>query len=385
MTMATFDAIVLGAGAMGSAAAYYLAKAGQRVLLLEQFEIGHRRGSSHGATRIIRYAYNDPRYVQLARATYPLWFELEQAAGETLYIKTGGLDFGQPDEPSLRDTIQAMQDSGVVHEVLSADEANRRFPQFRFQAGMIAIYQPDSGLLAAARCVRAHLRLAERHGAVIRERTPVIAIDIQRDSVTVTTGDERFSAGRLVITAGAWAGRLLAGLGVELPLEPRRCQPAHFHPSGDDPARYNVGRMPVFIYHREGDLHHAIYGLPDYEGSGVKTAFFYYGEPLRHPDEVDYTPDPAEVERIREQARRFLPAVGAGALVETHVCLYTMTPDSHFVVDHLPGYAHVVIGAGFSGHGFKFSTGIGSILCDLALRGETLHDLSLFRLTRFRR
>jgi monomeric sarcosine oxidase len=382
--MPTYDAIVLGAGAMGSAAAYYLAKAGQRVLLLEQFEIGHRRGSSHGATRIIRYAYNDRRYVELARATYPLWSELEQAAGETLYVKTGGIDFGQADEASLQETVQAMRDSGIAYEALGADEANRRFPQFRFQPGMIVIYQPDSGLLAAERCVRAHLRLAGRHGAVIRERTPVTGIDLQGDSVTVTTGAERFSAGRLVITAGAWAGRLLAGLGAELPLEPRRCQPGHFRPAGDDPARYSAGQMPVFIYHREGDLHHAIYGLPDYEGSGVKAAFFYYGDALRHPDEVNYTPDPAEVERIREQARRFLPAVGAGTLVETHVCLYTMTPDSHFVVDHLPGHAHVVIGAGFSGHGFKFSTGIGSILCDLALRGETPHDLSLFRLARFR-
>jgi monomeric sarcosine oxidase len=380
--MATYDAIVLGAGAMGSAAAYHLAKSGQRVLLLEQFRLGHTRGSSHGSTRIIRYSYDDPRYVQLAKATYPLWFKLEEEAGETLYIKTGGIDFGQPDEPTLDATIETVRGAQIPHEILDADEGEKRFPQFRFDAGMTVLYQPDSGLLAAERCIQAHQRLAEQHGATIHDSTPVTGLTLHGDSVEITTPDETHSAGRLVVTAGSWAGRLLASTGLKLPLQPLRCQPAYFMPVTDDPALYLPDRMPVSIFHREGDINQVVYTLPNYENGGVKAAF-HGGQPVDHPDDVDYTPYDGTVEAIRALTRRCIPAIGDGPLVETNICLYTMTPDTHFVIDRHPQHSQIVIGAGFSGHGFKFSAVIGSILCDLALEGTTQHDISLFGLGRF--
>jgi sarcosine oxidase len=380
--MQIFDVIVLGAGAMGSAAAYYLAKAGQRVLLLEQFEIDHQKGSSYGYSRIIRYSYNHIAYINLAKATYPLWFALQEEAGETLHFKTGGLDFGLPAEASLQDSIESLRISGIPYEILQPREAERRFKQFRFDDDMLILYQPESGLLAPSKCVRAHVRLAEKHGATIRAHTPVTDMTIHGDSVEVVTAGETYSAGRLIVSAGAWAGRLLETTGLRLPLQPLRCQEAYFQPLNVDPTDYETGRMPVFIYHRNYEVGEAMYGLPSHDGSGVKAAC-HGGQQVNHPSEVNYTPDADVIDKIRVFTRKYLPAIGDGALVSTRICLYTMTPDEHFIIDQHPAYSHIIIAAGFSGHGFKFSTGIGSILCDLALHGVTSHDISLFKVTRF--
>lgn len=380
--MPTYDAIVLGAGAMGSAAAYYLAKAGQRVLLLEQFEIDHQKGSSYGFSRIIRYSYDDPRYIELAKATYPLWFALEDEAGDQLYIKTGGIDFGTPDEPSLQSTIESVKNASIPHEILTPAEAVQRFPQFRFDDDMTILYQPDSGMLRASLCVRTHIRLAQDHGAIVADQTPVTGLTIHAGSVEVTTPNETISAGKLVITGGAWLKNVLAPTGINLPLYIMRCQPAFFEPAGVDPAQYTGENMPVFIYHKDGDLHNAVYGMASLDGSGVKAAF-HGGDHLNDPSEVNYTPDDPTIDRIRSVTRRSIPAIGNGRLKSTRICLYTMTPDTHFIIDHHPQFPHVVIGGGFSGHGFKFSTTIGKILTDLALDGSTPHDISLFRATRF--
>ncbi len=380
--MQTFDVIVLGAGAMGSAAAYHLAKAGQRVLLLEQLEIDHQKGSSYGYSRIIRFSYNDATYIKLAKATYPLWATLAEESGERLHIKTGGLDFGAPTESTLQDTITSLRTADIPFEILATRDAEKRFPQFRFGDDTLVIYQADSGMLAPSKCVRAHVKIAQQHGATILDHTPVTNLTIHSDSVEVQTANETFSAGRLVITAGSWAGRLLAETGLKLPLQPIRVQEAYFQPVNADPADFEPGRMPVFIYHRgylEGD---AMYGLPTIDGSGVKAAR-HGGTPFNHPSEINYATDPSVIDDIRLFTRRYIPALGDGPLVSTRICLYTMTPDEHFIIDHHPNYAHVAIGAGFSGHGFKFSAGIGSILRDLVLDGATQQDISLFRISRF--
>lgn len=386
----TYDVIVLGAGAMGSAAAYYAARRGLRVLLLEQFEIDHQWGSSWGQGRIIRYSYADPEYIQLARETYPLWRELEAEAGEELWIVTGGIDFGHLEDERLTSTIRAVQGAGLSHELLTPDEANRRFPHFRFSDAMTVLYQPDSGLIMPSRCVRAHVHLAQRHGATVQDRTPVTSLDIHGDSVTVHTADGAYSAARLIVTAGSWAARLLSEqTGLSLPLQPLRCQEALF--TADDPL-YHAPNMPVFIYHRqlraqglfaaydpEDDA--SMYGLPSHDGSGVKAAF-HAGRPFAHPSEIDYEPDAEAVVRIRAEIGGVLPLVRTARLALTRICLYTMTPDEHFIIDHHPAHPQIVIGAGFSGHGFKFSTGIGKILSELALDGSTPHDTRLFRLAR---
>ena len=377
-----FDAIVLGAGGMGSAAAYYLAASGQQVLLLEQFELNHQKGSSYGESRVIRYSYDCPIYVELMRAAYPLWFALQEKAEEKLYIKTGGLDFGYPHEPTFQTLKSSMDKAKLKYEYLSKLEVSQRFPQFCLDDGMAAIFQEDTGLLKPSKCVLAHIRLARQHGTVVRDRTPVIQIDPQADSVQVITATETFTAERLIVTAGSWTKSLLAPLGIDLPLRIMPCQLGFYQPS--DKVAFAPDRFPVFFAHLNGEYGEMPYGIPhEDESIGVKVTTFYGWDTVEHPSEVDYTPSNEWVEKMRDFSRQYIPGT-AGEIIYTRRCLYTMTEDKHFIVDRHPVYPQIAIGAGFSGHGFKFTTLIGKILAQLVLEGETEHNLSLFRLDRFR-
>ena len=376
-----FDAIVIGAGGVGSAAAYYLSLAGQKVLLLEQFELNHQKGSSYGFSRVIRYTYDNPIYIELMRAAYPLWFALESAAGEQLYVKTGGLDFGFPSEKTFQILKQSMDEAGLDYEYLSADEVSQRFPQFQLDEGMAALYQTETGLLRASRCVLAHIRLAQKQGATVSDRTPVTKIIPHANSVEVHTATETYTAERLVITAGSWSKALLAEQGIELPLKIMPCQLGFYQPK--EPAAFEPGKFPVFFAHMNGDYGEMPYGIPhEDESIGVKVTTFYGWNTVDRPSEVDYTPSEEWLERIRNFSRQYIPGA-AGETISTRRCLYTLTPDKHFVVDSHPQYNHIAIGAGFSGHGFKFTTLTGKMLAELALEGKTKHDTSLFKLSRF--
>ena len=373
----TYDAIVLGAGAMGSAAAYHLAKAGQRVLLLEQFEIDHQKGSSYGFSRITRYAYEHPSYVHLMKSVFPAWSALEAEAGEILYTRTGGLDFGRPTQSSLKNIMNSLDAEKIPYEIWTAAEAMKHFPQFRFEPDMLIIYQADSGILSASKCVWAHIRLAEQYGADIRANMPITAISPQAGGVEVKTATEVFTAAKLVITAGSWAKSVLATLGLNLPLIPLQCQEIYFET--DHPANYEPSRFPTFIGHMLDIYDRAPYGIANHQNSGLKVGF-HGGKPVEHPSQINYTPDPDETRRTMAFTERFLPGVQAAR--SSRVCLYTVTPDEDFVIDKHPNFPHIVFAGGCSGHGFKFSGLIGSILTDLALRGTTQHDISRFNVNR---
>lgn len=376
-----FDAIVIGAGGVGSAAAYYLSKAGKKVLLLEQFELNHQKGSSYGVSRVIRYSYNNPIYVDLMRAAYPLWFALEEEAGESLYVKTGGIDFGMPDQDTFQALKQSMDAAELPYEHLSTDEIRRRFPQFALEDGMEGMYQEAAGLLRTSRCVLAHIRLAQQHGATVMDQTPVTRIVPTEAGVTVETATETFSAERIVMTVGSWAKSMLAAQGIDLPLKIMPCQLGFYRPKKPD--LFQPSTMPVFFAHMNGEYGEMPYGVPhDDESLGYKLTTFYGWDTVERPSEVDYTPDPEWVERIRDFARQYLPDA-AGETVSTRRCLYTLTPDKHFIVDTHPNHPQVVIGAGFSGHGFKFTTLMGKMLADMAMDGSTPYDTSLFKLARF--
>lgn len=375
-----FDAIVIGAGAMGSAAAYYLSERGQRVLLLEQFALDHRLGSSYGYSRIIRYAYDHAEYVELAKDTFPLWFALQDKLGEQLVYTTGGLDFGPAGEESLEATISAMQASDLRYELLTPAEAKLRFPQFQLAENFRALYQPDSGFVRASKAVLGHIKLARANGAIVKDTTVVDRITLQPDSVEVSTADGRFAAGSLIVTAGGWAKRLLQQTGLALPLVPLRCQLNFMAPTDSPP--YQADNCPVWIAHVSSLFSEAIYGIPSHDGSGFKIAF-HGGPAYSHPSEIDRQPDEENVVALRPFMRAHIPGIAAAPVRESRICLYTQTPDEHFVVDKHPAYAHVVIGAGFSGHGFKFSTTIGKMLTDIALDGATPHNDSLFKIGRF--
>lgn len=373
--MKTYDAIVIGAGAMGSAASYYLARNGQKTLLLEQFHLDHDRGSSHDDSRIIRYSYDHPAYIGLSKGAYPLWHELEAESGENLLIQTGGLDFGYPDYPHFANTRQSLLDTNVPFEYLTPDEVCYRFPQFQLDEGMMAIYQPDAGMLRPSRIVVTHTRLAQQYGAEFIEQAKVLDIQPSTQNVIVKTAQGDFQAARLVITAGSWARQVLEQVGLRLPLQPTREMVCFF--KGTPPELFSVEQCPIYINWGETSY----YGIGSVDGSGFKAAQHGRHEPVS-PDTMKRTVDPEYVEQVRGFLRRHIPNAN-GELVNSRMCLYTMTPDEHFVIDQHPEYPHIVFGAGFSGHGFKFSTLIGQILYKLATGQPVEYDISLFDCTRF--
>ncbi|ACK73660.1 FAD dependent oxidoreductase [Gloeothece citriformis PCC 7424] len=376
----SFDTIVIGGGGVGSAVAYYLAQSRQRVLVLEQFDLNHKKGSSYGYSRVIRYAYDNPIYIDLMRSAYPLWFALQEEAQQTLLIKTGQLDLGFPNTVSITQLGQSMDRANLSYERLTAREIQHRFPQFQLPETIEGFYQSETGILKASQCVLSHLKLAQKYGAIIQENTPVNAIKIQSNGVEIQTNQGTYGADKLMITAGSWSKQILEQIGVNLPLKIMPCQLAFFAPK--TPEDFQPGKFPIFLAHWMEKCGEFPYGIPICDNSGLKISTFYGWETVENVKDVDYTPSESWIENLREFIDLYLPHAN-GKLVETRRCLYTMTPDKHFIIDVHPLYDHVFIAAGFSGHGFKFTTLVGKILADLAIKGTTDHDINLFKLSRF--
>jgi sarcosine oxidase len=376
-----FEFIVVGAGGMGSAAAYHVARAGRSILLLEQFEIGHERGSSHGESRIIRLSYDHPDYVQLAQSAYQMWAELEQECGEVLLQHTGGLDISAPRNPRLEACLANLSALRIPRKLLTADDIRRRFPQFRIADNTIALYQPDAGILSPVRCVKSLAQRAASYGATILEHSPARSIQLRENGAIVVTETESYRCRKLIVCAGPWAGPLLATLGVRVPLIVTQEQYAIFTPQ--TPEKFQIGQFPVFIHYGFPHDQQFIdyYGFPIYGHAGVKVGEHHAG-PSVTADTRTFAVDPDRLQRLSDYARATLPDTH-GQILEAATCLYTNTPDQHFVIDTLPGYPHVAIAAGFSGHGFKFAILVGQILADLTTRGGTTHPIEMFALQRF--
>lgn len=373
---APYDVIVLGLGAMGSAAAYHLARRAPRVLGLEQFTPAHDRGSSHGRSRVIREAYfEDPAYVPLIQRAYDLWDDLQREAETTLLIITGGVMIGPPNGELVTGTLASARQHRLRHEVLSAAELRQRFPAFQPDDQTVGVAEPRAGVLFPEECVRAHLDGAARAGAELRFEEPVIRWTVDRDAVWVTTPHATYTAGHLVITVGPWAPEILHETG--LPLVVERNVMYWFQPERAE--LLAPPRFPVFIY--EYARSRFFYGFPMLRGEGVKVAHHHSGE-FCTPQTIRREVSDAEVERMRALLTRHLPTAN-GPLLSIATCMYTNTPDGHFVIDRHPAWPQVTIACGFSGHGFKFASVVGEILADLALDGRTRHPIDLFRVGRF--
>lgn len=366
--MERVDVVVVGAGIMGSATARALGDRGVTTVLLEQFELGHTRGSSHGPTRIFRIAYPEPLYVEMCQLAFDRWHELEAAAGEQLLVTTGGIDAG----PVANQCGAALEARGVRHEWLTPEKAQERFPTISFEGLDPILYQPDAGVSRADRTVAAQVRLAAAAGVEVRDRTPVAAIEPDDDGVVVRTADgSEYRARVVVVTAGAWAGPLLAAMGSPAALQPVLQTIAYFAPASP-----GADEVPTFIEWGSPEL--VWYALgPGGLAPGVKLGAHVGGRPI-DPATGPFPPDPDLARRLGEYiAMRFPGLVPKPLHPET--CLYTMTPDEDFILDRA---GPVVIGAGFSGHGFKFGQLIGETLADLATGKEPAFDLTRFRLDR---
>ncbi len=371
-----YDAIVVGVGGMGSATVYQLAKRGARVLGLERFRIPHEMGSSHGITRIIRLAFHEgPSYVPLGRRAYELWRELEERSGERVLHVTGSVHAGAPGAVAFESTLRACVEQDVPHEVLTSAELSARFPGYGLPPEMTAIVQPQGGFLTPEQCVESHVAVARASGADVREEERVLAWEAFSGGVRVRTEAGVYEAGSLVLTAGAWAGRLVPELAKVA--VPERQVMAWFEP--DDAALFAPSRFPVFIVTMDGDEY---YGFPEFGVAGLKLGKFDDTGVAADPDALDRAWRRGDEEMLREFLRRCFPRA-AGRLLRMAVCMFTNSPDRHFIVGTHPAWPQVSFAAGFSGHGFKFSSVMGEIMADLAERGETRHDIALFAPSRF--
>lgn len=373
-----YDVIVIGVGGMGSATVATLAERGVDVLGLERFDVPHGYGSSHGITRIIRRAYaEDPAYVPLLNRAYELWRDLEGSHDRQLLYETGSLDVGPPEGALVEGSRRSCEEHDLEYETLSGSELAERYPGYDLPDEYEAIFQPDGGFIVPEQCIVAHVNRAHEAGATIRARERVASWQSLGDGVRVQTDHDEYRADRLVITAGAWAARFVDALeGIAVPerqvlawLQPT--ETTHFQPES----------FPVFnLEVPEGRY----YGFPVFEVPGFKFGRYHHRGGTVDPDQMEREPMPDDERVLREFAERYFPT-GAGETMRLKTCLFTNTPDEDFVLDTLSDHPEVVVGAGFSGHGFKFAPVVGEILADLALEGETDHDIGMFSLDRFER
>jgi len=371
-----YDVVVLGVGGFGSAVCYHLARRGVSVLGLEQFHIAHERGSSHGDTRIIRQAYFEhPDYVPLLRRAYELWDELEESAATELFRRTPLLISGPLGGETISGALRAATLHGLAIEQLSASEARTRFPGIRVPDEHAVVVEPNAGFLWVERCVRAHAKHAVRLGADIRPNLPVRGVSIERDRVRVDTGAETIEATKLVVTAGAWTRRVLADL--DWPLTVVRKFVGWFSTSAG--AYRSEEGYPVFYFELPTG---AFYGFPCLDGQTIKVAEHLSGEPVTDPECVDRAVRPDDLALLVPFLHSVLP-LATTQLVRHSVCLYTHTPDRHFLIDRHPLWPHVTIAAGFSGHGFKFTSVLGEALADLCLDGTTRFPIGFLSATRW--
>ena len=375
-TSRPYDVIVIGMGAMGSATVYELASRGLRVLGLERFDIPHDRGSSHGVSRIIRLAYSEhPSYVPLLRRAYERWRELESAGGEKLLHITGSVDTGRPEGPVFSGSLASCIEHDLPHETLSSEEIARRFPGCRFPAEWMGLHQPDGGFLMSERCIVTHVTVALERGADVRAREAVLEWDASGGTVRVQTTRGSYEAGSLVITTGAWAGPLVPSL--DHLLAPERQVLGWFQPLR--PEVFAPNAFPVVIGEFEEGRYYAspVFGVP-----GFKIGKFHHFNEPTTADGLDRECRDEDEAVLRQAVARYFPDAN-GPAMSLRACMFTNTPDEHFLIDAVPGAPNVFVAAGFSGHGFKFSSVVGEIMADLSTRGETAHDISLFRLDRF--
>ena len=371
--MERYDVVVVGIGGMGSAALYHLARRGKRVLGLERFDIPNELGSSHGITRIIRLAYFEhSAYVPLVRRAYELWRELETEAGEQLLHVTGAVEGG----PRIFEgALRSCHEHDLPHEALDGREIGKRFPGYQLPPDLPLVYQPDGGFLLSERCIVAHVAGAAAHGAVIRTNERVLEWENGENGVRVRTDSGVVEAERLVLSAGAYSqdvARLPPGS-----VTAQRQVLAWFQPL--EPDLFAPARFPVFnVVLDEGHL----YGFPEFGVPGFKVGFYDREGERGTPDLITRTTTPDDEVALRPFAERYFPA-GSGPTLALKACLFELSPDEHFLIDRHPESAHAVFGAGFSGHGFKFCSVVGEILADLALDGETRHDIEFLRLSRF--
>ncbi|RJE21840.1 FAD dependent oxidoreductase [Aspergillus sclerotialis] len=381
--MDQYDVAVIGLGVLGSAAAYYSALKSKKVIAFEQFELGHVHGSSHDTSRIVRTSNPIPEYVRLAKSAYKDWAELEKAAGQKLLTITGGVVFLPKDENSqFRDLAQTLDAENVPYELLNADEANKRWPQFNLPNNVETVYTPDTGIAHASKTVATMQFLARSKGAVIHENTRVdnvtpkspgqgVAIETTRTGFGSDSLKRTFQASKVILTTDAWTNKLLAPLGVHIPLSIMQEQVTYFKPTDKKQDWFNPDKFPVWIW--AGDK--SFYGFPTYGEPTIKAGRDTSNN-FMTPEQRTYVQSPELLEQLSSFMARTFPDEGRQKL-RTVTCQYTITPDRQFIISPLKDHPDVILGLG-AAHAFKFAPAFGRVLAELAIDGETAEDISKF-------
>lgn len=372
-----YSHIVIGAGAIGSAAAYWLSQAGaERVLVLEQFELGHALGSSGDHSRIIRRAYHREEYTKLTDAMFAAWAHIEERSGLKVYTKTGGIDLaaaGSTGAAEIDGYRRAMDAAGIRYDELTIDDIRTQYPQWNVADDTIGIHQADGGILDIRRSVSAHVSLARAAGVEFRSGVVVTGVQVTSDGVTVTTSEGSFDGGHLVVAAGSWLGDLMPDLGLSFELTLSQEQVGYF--SSSHLAEFTPDRFPIWIHHAD-EVH---YGFPVYGEAAVKIARDMRGRFISSSERT-FLPDDTEPLVLRDFLRKHLPSA-VGPLLMSKTCVYDMPADREFVLDTIPDHPHVAVFNG-AGHAGKFASLMGRILAELLTNGRTEHDISAFSLQR---
>ncbi|XP_066542854.1 peroxisomal sarcosine oxidase [Hoplias malabaricus] len=374
-----YDCIVIGAGIQGSFTAYHLAKHKKSTLLLEQFALPHTRGSSHGQSRIIRKSYNEDVYIHMMEESYELWSLLEREAGVALHRHTGLLVMGPENGKDFQCIKGSVEKNKIPVVELQRHEFSQRIPNVNLTEGDAAFVENTAGILYADRAIRAAQMIFQQHGGVIKDGQKVLQIE-PGSMVTVSTGSGVYRAKSLVITAGPWANTLLKHVGLQLPLKVVKINVCYWKEKV--PGSYSLkNHFPCFIQLQPKEAEYDIYGIPSNEYPGLMKVCYHMGSET-DPNERDKQMDKSDVDIVSRYISRCFPGLEPEpAVVES--CLYTVTPDHHFVLDHHPTFNNIVIGAGFSGHGFKFGPIVGKMLSELSMGQKPSYDLSLFSTGRF--
>jgi monomeric sarcosine oxidase len=371
-----YDAVVVGGGIMGLATAYALLKRGvKRVLVLERYEVGHDRAASTDNTKAIRYEYaGSELYSRMVGRSIQMWRDLEAASGPDLYANCGVVSWGRGDSSYAHLSYKTLVKLDIPIREVSPDELCRLYPQFAVaDIGYVTI-NPEGGFLRASNCVAAFASRVREMGGEIRERSHVTGL-LEKGGQThiYLEGGDVVTASYVALTAGAWGAKLLPQLGLTLPFTANKQQVVYI--SGL-PGQFAPGPFPVFL-----NLDHDLYGFP-LDASGLFKASIHRPGPVIDPDVVQ-TPDAEFTQFLLSLLATYIPRAAQGTVALSRTCMYAMTPDEDFILDRFPGLDNVVIGAGFSGHGFKFAPLIGSLLASLLLQEPTEFPLEPFLLSRF--
>lgn len=372
-----YDTIIIGAGSMGMPAGYFLAKQGKNVLLLDSFDPPHTQGTHHGETRIIRHAYGEGEgYVPLALRAQELWSALEQESGKQLFYQTGVINVGKASSPFIQEVIKSANTYSLPLEILEKPEIEAKWPGIAAKEDEIACLEPNSGVLRVEDCITAYRELAVKYGATILPNTKVTNVSILKDEVIISANNHEYKGKSVIVTAGAWASQLLQQAGIDLPLTVLRKTFSWFNCPEE---LYSMEKFPAFAFETTDGTY---YGFPSIEGAGLKVGRHDGGREM-DPDGVrpEFGAFPEEAGNVTSFIRSYMPQVNDMKMGKT--CMYTMTPDEHFIIDTHPEHPNVVFACGFSGHGFKFSSVVGEQLAELVQEGTSTYDLSLFAADRF--